>query len=89
VKLLYTMRDFPYTPALLDLRRRGATVLILHDVEGSRPSYDQALERLVRDPNIRLIAEDLDAGRRVIFLRLLPAAVNSASSANAPPPARR
>jgi hypothetical protein len=76
VKLLYTMRDFPYTPALLDLRRRGATVLILHDVEGSRPSYDQALERLVRDPNIRLIAEDLDAGRRVIFLRLLPAAVN-------------
>jgi hypothetical protein len=89
VKLLYTMRDFPYTPALLDLRRRGATVLILHDVEGSRPSYDQALERLVRDPNIRLIAEDLDAGRRVIFLRLLPAAVNSASSANAPPPARQ
>ena len=33
VKLLYTMRDFPYTPALVDLRRRGATVLILHDVD--------------------------------------------------------
>jgi hypothetical protein len=82
VKLLYTMRDFPYTQALIDLRRRGATVLILHDVEGSRPSYDQALQRLVRDPNIRLIAEDMDAGRRVIFLRLLPAA--SASEARAP-----
>jgi len=89
VKLLYTMRDFPYTPALTDLRRRGATVLILHDVDGSRPSYVQAVERLVRDPSIRVIAEDMDAGRRVIFLRLLPAGVNSASSAIAPPPARQ
>jgi len=89
VKLLYTMRDFPYTPALVDLRRRGATVLILHDVEGSRPSYVQAVERLVRDPSIQVIAEDMDAGRRVIFCRLLPAGVNSVSSSIAPPPARR
>lgn len=88
VKLLYTMRDFPYTPALVDLRRRGATVLILHDVEGSRPSYVQAVERLVRDPSLRVIAEDMDAGRRVIFFRLLPAGVNSTSSSIAPPPAR-
>ena len=89
VKLLYTMRDFPYTPALVDLRRRGATVLILHDVEGSRPSYVQAVERLVRDPSIQVIAEDMDAGRRVIFCRLLPAGVNSVSSSIAPPPARQ
>ena len=89
VKLLYTMRDFPYTPALVDLRRRGATVLILHDVPGSRPSYVQAVERLVRDPSIRVIAEDMDAGRRVIFVHLLPAGVNSVSSAISRPPARQ
>ena len=88
VGLLYTMRDFPYTPALNELKRRGATVLILHDVEGSRPSYDEALERLVRDPSIRLIAEDMDAGRRVIFLRLLPTSAASERPREAvrPPP---
>ena len=63
------MRDFPYTPALADLRRRGATVLDPSRVEGSRPSYVQAVERLVRDPSIQVIAEDMDAGRRVIFCR--------------------
>lgn len=72
VSLLYEMRSFPYTPALAELQRRGATVLILHDVDGSRPSYMEAVERLVRDPRIKVIAEDMDAGRRVVFLRLLP-----------------
>src|SRR5262249_44921658 len=72
VKLLYEMRDFPYTPALAELRRRGATVLIVPDVPGSRPAYDQAVERLVRDPTIQVIAKDMDAERRVMFFRLLP-----------------
>jgi hypothetical protein len=65
------MRSFPYTPALAELQRRGANVLIVHDVNGSRPSYAEAVERLVRDPRIKVIAEDMDAGRRVIFFRLL------------------
>ena len=72
VGLLYEMRSFPYTRALRELKRRGATVLIVHDVPGSRPAYTQAVERLVRDPSIQVIAEDMDAERRVIFLRLLP-----------------
>jgi len=73
VELLYEMRSFPYTPALAELQRRGATVLIVHDVEGSRPSYEVTIERLVRDPRIQVIAEDRDAGRRVLFCRLMSA----------------
>ncbi len=50
VELLLHMRSFPYTDALDYLRRRGATVLILHEQFGTRPTYQQALERLHRDP---------------------------------------
>jgi len=102
VKLLYDMRSFPYTQALVELERRGATIIILHDVNGSRPSYDAALERLARDPRVRVIAQDRDAGRRVTFIRLLPASAeqkharttpattpSSASFSTAPPPAQR
>jgi hypothetical protein len=83
VKLLYDMRDFPYTPALAELRRRGATVLILHEITGSRPTYQEAVERLVRDPGAEVIAEDIDAGRRVIFIRLLASPAKEARVAPA------
>jgi hypothetical protein len=68
--LLLEMRAFPYTSALNYLRERGATVLIVHDIEGSRPSYDEALARLHREPGVHLIASGLDSGHRVSFFRL-------------------
>ena len=71
-KLLLEMRAFPYTSALNYLRERGATVLIVHDIGGSRPSYDQALVRLHREPGVHLIASGLDNGQRVSFFRLEP-----------------
>jgi hypothetical protein len=72
LELLNEMQAFPYTPALAYLQRRGATVLVVHERPGSRPTYDEALARLHRDPNIRVIAQGHDAGSRVTFLRLLP-----------------
>ena len=68
--LLLEMRAFPYTSALNYLRERGATVLVVHDIEGSRPTYDEALERLHREPGLHLIASGLDNGHRVSFFRL-------------------
>ena len=72
VELLYEMRRFPYTPALRYLRQRGATVIVVHEQRGSRPSYDEILERLHRDRYISLIALDHDAGERIAFFRLHP-----------------
>jgi len=71
LELLYEMRSFPYTPALTYLQRRGATVLVVHEHPGSRPTYDEAIARLHRDPNIRVIAQSHDAGSRVTFFQLL------------------
>ncbi len=71
IDLLYHVRSFPDTASLADLQRRGATVLIVHEVAGSRPSFDSALERLVRDRDVRLIAKDQESGKRVVFLTLL------------------
>lgn len=68
--LLLEMRAFPYTSALNYLRERGATVLVVHDIEGSRPSYDEALARLHREPGVHLIASGVDSGHRVSFFRL-------------------
>lgn len=68
--LLLEMRAFPYTPALSYLRRAGANVLVVHEVPGSRPSYDETVARLMREPGVRVFAEDLDAGSRVTFFRI-------------------
>jgi hypothetical protein len=70
--LLLEMRAFPYTSALNYLRERGATVLVVHDLDGTRPSYEDALERLHREPGVQLIGSGMDAGHRVSFFRLLP-----------------
>jgi hypothetical protein len=70
--LLLEMRAFPYTPALNYLRERGATVLVVHDIDGTRPSYEDALERLHREPGVHLIGTGWDSGQRVSFFRLRP-----------------
>jgi hypothetical protein len=70
-ELLIEMRSFPYSPALRYLRRRGATVLVVHERQASQPTYDEVLARLHRDPYIELIANSRDAGARVAFFRLL------------------
>jgi hypothetical protein len=69
--VLIEMRSFPYSPALRYLRRRGATVLVVHERQASQPTYDEVLARLHRDPYIELIANSRDAGARVAFFRLL------------------
>jgi len=69
-KLLIEMRAFPFTPALTYLRQRGATVLVVHEVAGTRPSYEQAVERLHREPGVNLIGDGLDGGARVSFFRM-------------------
>lgn len=70
IDLLVEMRSFPYTEALRYLRRAGANVLVVHEVPESRPSYDEALARLLREPGVRVFAQGLDAGSRVTFFRL-------------------
>jgi hypothetical protein len=73
VELLLTMRTFPDTGSLQYLQRAGATVLVVHEVEGSRPSFEYAVDRLTRDPNVRVLAQDVDGDGRVMFFRLSPA----------------
>ena len=70
VELLLTMRTFPDTGSLEYLQRAGATVLVVHEAKDSRPSFEYAVDRLTRDPNIRVLAQDTDGERRVIFFRL-------------------
>ncbi len=72
IELLVHMRSFPDTNSIKYLQEQGATILILHEVAGSRPSYKYAIERLVRDPKVQVIAHHHDAGSRVMFFRLLP-----------------
>jgi len=72
LELLTEMRSFPYTSALDYLRQRGATILVVHERPGTRPSYAAALERLHRDPHVTIIAQGRDSGHRVTFFRLLP-----------------
>jgi hypothetical protein len=72
LKLLQRMRTFPDTGSLTELQRRGATVLIVHEVPESRPSYDDAVMRLMRDPNVRVLAQEKEGTRRVAFFRLVP-----------------
>ena len=52
LRLLLDMRSFPDTRSLNILRQRGATILVLHEVRGTRPSYPRAVERLMRDPYV-------------------------------------
>ena len=70
LELLYEMRSFPRTAALRYLRRRGATVVVVHERRDSEPSYDEVLMRLHRDPNVELIAQTRDAGLRLAFFQL-------------------
>jgi hypothetical protein len=84
LRLLLDMRSFPDTRSLNVLRQRGATILVLHEVRGTRPSYVRAVERLVRDPYVQPIAQDRDGSGRVAFFRLLPRPTPE-SSATAPP----
>jgi hypothetical protein len=84
IRLLLDMRSFPDTRSLNILRQRGATILILHEVRGTRPSYTRAVERLLRDPYVQAIAQDRDGQGRVAFFRLLPRPT-LASSESAPP----
>jgi len=72
LELLQHMRTFPDTGSLAELQRRGATVLVVHEVAHSRPSYDDAVLRLLRDPSVRVLAQDKEGGRRVAFFRLTP-----------------
>ena len=72
IEMLLEMRSFPDTNSIRYLQDRGATILVVHDVPGSRPSYERAVERLVRDPKVQVIARDSDAGSAVMFFRLLP-----------------
>jgi hypothetical protein len=69
IQLLLRMRSFPDKGSIEHLRRRGVTTIVLHERRGSRPSFDAALERLVTDPQIRLVAEDFEPTGRVVFLR--------------------
>jgi hypothetical protein len=70
IDLLLAMRSFPYTGSIDYLRQKGANVLVLHEISGSRPSYDEALERLAREPGVQVFAQGLDVGSRVTFVRL-------------------
>ena len=70
LELLNEMRSFPRASALRYLRRRGATVLVVHEQPNSSPSYDEVLWRLQRDPNIDLVGQTRDGGSRVAFFRL-------------------
>ena len=70
IELLNEMRSFPRTSALRYLRRRGATVLVVHEQSGSQPTYDEVFFRLLRDPSLDLISESGDGGSRVAFFRL-------------------
>jgi hypothetical protein len=69
-QLLIAMRPFPDTNSIEYLQERGVTMLIVHDVPGSRTPYAEAALRLARDPKIKIVAEDWDNGRRVLFARL-------------------
>jgi hypothetical protein len=88
LRLLVDMRSFPDTRSLRILRQRGATILILHDVEGTRSRYPAAVERLMRDPYVQTIAQDRDGSGRVAFFRLLPQP-RPASSGTSQPQVRR
>jgi hypothetical protein len=68
--LLLAMRPFPDTDSIEYLQQRGVTMLIVHEVTGSRTPYPEAALRLARDPKITIVAEDWDNGRRVLFARL-------------------
>ena len=89
IRLLLDMRSFPDTRSLNILRRRGATILVLHEVRGTRPSYSGAVDRLLRDPYVKTIAQDRDGQGRVAFFRLLPRPATPASSGTAQPQAPR
>jgi hypothetical protein len=69
-ELLLVARGFPDTTSLAYLQQRGATVLVVHEEPGHPEVYDRAVERLIRDPNVGVFGQDMDAGTRVMFFRL-------------------
>jgi hypothetical protein len=70
LSLLNHMRAFPDTATIEELQRRGATIIVVHEMEHSRPSYSEAVARLMRDPSVHVMAEDKEGDRRVAFFRL-------------------
>ena len=70
--LLVRMRSFPDSGSIKELQARGATIVILHEVAGSRPSYDYALARLARDSKFRVLAQDRDLAGRISVFELIP-----------------
>jgi hypothetical protein len=48
---------------------------VVHENPDSRPSFEDVVERLHRDPNVSVIAQSRDAGARVLFFQLLPGTV--------------
>ena len=81
LELLLNVRPFPDDGSLRHLQRAGATVLVVHEVKGSQPSYEYAIERLALDPRIMVWAQDTDAGSRVTFFRLAPDSVGPPGAA--------
>jgi len=44
----------------------------VHEVPHSRPSYEDTVARLMRDPSVRVMAEEKEGDSRVAFFKLLP-----------------
>ena len=79
LSLLVRMRSFPDPASLAELQRRGATVLVVHEVPDSRPSYADVVVRLMQDPRVRVLAEEKEGNRRVTFFRLVSTAQTQAN----------
>ena len=74
LSLLNHMRGFPDTATIAELQRRGATVIVVHEVQHSRPSYGDAVARLMRDPSVRVMAEEKEGRQPRGLLQAAPAA---------------
>lgn len=70
--LLRRMRSFPDESSLRYLRRRGVSVLVLHERPDSTPSYAEAVDRLLANPDIEPIVHDHEGNARIAFFRFRP-----------------
>jgi hypothetical protein len=71
-RLLMRMRSFPDSRSIQYLQQQGATIVVVHELPGAPNVYGRAMERLVRDPKVQVIASGIDSGTRVTFFRLAP-----------------
>jgi hypothetical protein len=72
MKLLVRMRPFPSSRSIRNLQQLGATVLVIHELPHRPKLYEEAVERLVRDRKVEVIATGRDSGLRITFFRLAP-----------------